>query len=476
MKNTNSVNATVPTLSSKLPFVQKFCWGMGAFANTLMVNTILIMAFPIYNLALGVDPKYLGWALSVPRLWDALSDPLMGNISDNTRSRFGRRRPYIILGAILAGIFFALMWAPPAALSEFQLFLYFLVISVLYFTSYTIFAVPWNAMGFELTTDYNERTNVMAYRTFLEAVGGMLLVPWIYKLCFLDIFGGNEVVGARWVGAGYGLMIIIIGVMPALFCKENLQVQSQAKIKFFEAFKYTVKNRVFLLLCLAIFLVLASIFLVMPFGGYVNIYYVYGGDKEGGATISAIGGTFYGLAGMLWTPVIVWLSKRFDKKRVLMAGQAMFVVASLFTWVLYNPVYPYLQLVYALFACQGLTCVWILSSSMLADICDVDELRSGLRREGMYGAVYSWVFKLGISGVMILSGYMVSWSGFDERVVVQPAETILKLRILYAIVPAAGMLLALIAMAFYPITREKALEIRKQIDQMKSQKDAELGH
>ena len=459
-----SVAPKLAVESAKLPVFKKFAWGMGAFSNTLMVNTILVMAFPIYNLALGVDPKYLGWALSIPRFWDAISDPVMGNISDNTRSRFGRRRPYIIIGAILVGVLFGLMWSPPTGLGELGLFIYFLVISILFFTSYTVFAVPWNAMGFELTLDYNERTNVMAYRTFLEALGGTLLVPWIYKLCFLDIFGGDEVLGARWVGGAYGLIIILTGVIPGLFCQERLQVQSQERINIIQAFKYTLKNKVFLLLCLAVFLVLASIFLVMPFGGYVNIYYVYGGNKEAGATISAIGGTFYGIAGMLWTPFIVWLSNRFDKKKVLIAGQSVFALFSLLTWVLYNPSLPYLQLVYALFACQGLTCVWILTSSMVADICDLDELNSGLRREGMYGAVYSWVFKLGISGVMVLSGYMINWSGFDESLAAQTPDTILKLRLLYAFVPATGMFLAILTILLYPINKKKALEIRAQIN------------
>ncbi|MEN6386796.1 MAG: MFS transporter [Phycisphaerales bacterium] len=109
-----------------------------------------------------------------------------------------------------------------------------------------------------------------------------------------------------------------------------------------------------------------------------------------------------------------------------------------------------------------------MTSSMLADICDLDELKSGVRQEGMYGAVFAWVFKLGISGVMILSGYMMNWSGFDQSVAVQSVSTIFSLRILYALVPAVGMIIAISTMAFYSITKARALEIRKELDIRKS--------
>ena len=172
-----------------------------------------------------------------------MTDPFMGNLSDNTRSRWGRRRPYIAIGAVLTGVLFALMWMPPRSLGETGLFGYFLLISILYFTTYTVFMVPWNALGYELTTDYNERTRVMAYKTFFSSAAATFFLPWAYKLCF--VLGKTEVEGVRVVGVIFGVLMILTGVVPALFCKENMSVQTQHKITFKAALKYTMKNRPF---------------------------------------------------------------------------------------------------------------------------------------------------------------------------------------------------------------------------------------
>jgi GPH family glycoside/pentoside/hexuronide:cation symporter len=113
----------------------------------------------------------------------------------------------------------------------------------------------------------------------------------------------------------------------------------------------------------------------------------------------------------------------------------------------------------------GLSCVWVLTSSMLADICDVDELATGLRREGMYGATFSWLIKAGIAGTMVIAGYVLQWSGYNADLVQQPAEVILRMRILYVAVPTVFLLGAIWVMAGYPLTAEKAAEVRRQLDE-----------
>ena len=458
-----------PVVSDKVHTGQKIAWATGAMADTLMANIIAGLALPIYNIALGVSPVLIGYALGIPRFWDAFTDPFMGNLSDNTHCKWGRRRPYIALGAILSGVLFAVLWMPPTKLGQMGLFIFFLVASLLYFTAYTIYIIPQNALGFEMSADYNERTRIMAYRSFFAGVGGLLL-PWAYKLCFLKQFGNNEVQGVRIVGIIFGVIIIITGIIPAIFCRENIKVQTQAKISLLDAFKYTIKNGTFLILALAIFFILVGLFLVAPLGSYINIFYVYGGDKSSAATIGGIGGTIYAGMSILMIPAVTYLGTHWSKKKTLLVGQFLVIVSSLSSWFLYTPEYPYLQLLMLVMTAPGLCCIFILTSSMLADVCDIDELTTGRRREGMYGAVFSWVFKGGIAAVMALSGYLVNWSGFDAKLeAIQASQTIFNMRLMFAVVPAASVGISFLLTVFLPLTKKRAMEVRIILDKRKKE-------
>jgi GPH family glycoside/pentoside/hexuronide:cation symporter len=461
------VNTVINTKKSQLSIGQKLSWGIGGTAETLMVNTIGQLALPIYNIALGVSPVLVSYALAIPRIWDAFTDPFMGNISDNTRSRWGRRRPYIFLGAILSGILFIFLWVPPISSGEIGLFVYFLILSIPFFAAVTVFIVPQNALGLELSMDYNERTKVMAYRAFFASAGGLLL-PWAYKLSLYSKFGNNEVEGVRVVGIIFGGLMIITGVIPAIFCRERLAAQSQKKISLKKAFKYTIENKVFLLLAGAVFMVLLGLFMVAPFGLYINIYYIFGGDKSAAATIAGIGGTVYAAMSLAMIPVVAYIATHIGKKTTFIIGQCLIVLASLSSWFFYNPNYPYLQLVPLVIIAPGLSCVFVLSGSVLADICDIDELNSGLRREGMYGAIFSWVFKGGVAGAVVLSGYMVNWSGFDSKLEhLQSPETIFNMRFLYAIIPALCVSVSILLMGLFPITKRRVAEVRSILDSRK---------
>ena len=143
----------------KLSFGQKFAYGLGAIANNLLGGAIGYMSI-VLNVGLGMNPALVGTLQAIPRFTDALTDPVMGYVSDNTRSRYGRRRPYIFFGAIFVGLIFALMWQLPAGYSEMFYFWFFLAGSILFYLAYTVFATPWVALGYEMTPDYHERTRL----------------------------------------------------------------------------------------------------------------------------------------------------------------------------------------------------------------------------------------------------------------------------------------------------------------------------
>ncbi|MEA2068206.1 MAG: MFS transporter [Verrucomicrobiota bacterium] len=452
----------------------KLFYGLGAVSDVLMANIIFQLAMPIYNIELKVSAALIGLAISVPRLWDAFTDPFMGNISDNTRSRFGRRRPWIVLGSLLAGVFCALMWMPPATLGPNGHFIYFLIVSMLFFTAYTVFSVPYNALGFEMTSDYDERTSVMSYKTFIMNIGSTLFLPWVYKMCFIPAFGGTVLQGARTVGIIIGVLIFVFGLLPAILCRERTPSQEQGKIKLLPALKCTFKNKSFLMVAGIVFCILMAIFLAFPLMMYINLAVVFAGEgleaaKESFAMLNGIYNTVYGALGILAVPIINLLSRRFGKRHTLIAGLLMVASSFALSPLLFSARFPYLQLVIAVLASPGLSCVWVLTSSMLADVCDEDELNTGLRREGMFGAAFGLLVKFGLAGVMALSGIIIQWSGFDSEVLTQPANTVRFLRFFFAATPLLFLAVAIILTVRFPLTRLRLGEIQMKLKNKKEE-------
>ncbi len=461
-----------PYSEAHLPMGQKIAWGASGIADVILGNAISLLALPIYNLGLGISPIWIGWAMALPRVFDAITDPLVGNISDNFRSPWGRRRPFIFVGAILSGLFSALLWMPPTSLGQTGTFSYFLITSLFYYLAFTIFAVPNGALGFELSTDYHERTRVQAWKNYFAIVGGLML-PWFWKLAF--VFGNDatpgvktEVIGIRYVGLLIGLAVMLSGIIPALFCKERTEAQAQPKVKILDAFKMTLNIPPFLILACVIMLILVGLFVVQPFAMYINICYVCQGDKEFASLLSGYGGTLYAALQVFSIPLAVFLGTHWGKKITMMAGLGMVILGQLSYWVLYSPLHPYLQLIPPFLLCPGMTCVWILSPSMIADICDLDELKTGLRREGMFGAVFTMVFKAGFASTTVVAGYMLAYAGYVTGQDIQSATTVWNMRVLFVVVPAAFIACAIFLVWLLPLTEKKAREVRALLNARKA--------
>lgn len=451
----------------RIPFWEKVAFGIGGMCNDFMGNVIMVLAMPIFNIGLGLDARLVGIALSIPKFWDAITDPVMGNISDNTRSRFGRRKPYMLAGSFFGGLLFALLWRASPEWSQGQLFAWLTGMAILFYTAYTVFIVPCNGLASELTMDVDERTRVMAFRSFFAGIAG-LITPWAYKLCFYKPFGETEAEAVKWVGILFGALIIMTGLVPALACKENPAGEQQQKIKIFKAIQETVKNRPFLLIVGMVFFILMGIFLVQPMAIYIGIYYLFDGDKAAAAQLGGLAGTMYALAAIAATPLVAWLGTRFGKRRTLLVAQVVLMISSLLSWVLYTPENPYLSLICMAMMSPGMACVWILLGSMLADVCDYDELNTGLRREGMYGAMYSWFLKAAIAAVIAVSGFLVTWSGVDPALDVQAIEAVTTMRVLFAVTPPLFYLIAFGCVWFYPLSEKRMSEVRAELNARKN--------
>ncbi|MEZ4764042.1 MAG: MFS transporter [Calditrichia bacterium] len=273
----------------RLSMGHKFAYGLGSIVNNLLGGAIGFMSI-VLNVGLGINPALVGALQAIPRFTDALTDPIMGYISDNTRSRFGRRRPYIFIGAIFVGLIFALMWQLPEGHSEMFYFWFFLIGSIIFYLFYTVFATPWVALGYELTSDYHERTRLMAVMNFMGQFAWISL-PWFYAIMENDRLFSDSVEGARTLAIFIGIFVAIVGIMPAIFLREKFvarESESEEKVpilqgiktniaQFFKGLVITLKQREFLKLCAGTFFLFNGIMLVGGFSSYIIIFYVSGG-------------------------------------------------------------------------------------------------------------------------------------------------------------------------------------------------------
>ncbi|MFH1460683.1 MAG: MFS transporter [Candidatus Omnitrophota bacterium] len=460
----------------RISLMQKFFYGIGGLVNNLLGAAVGCMAI-VLNLGLGMNPAVVGTLMALPRLTDALTDPIMGYISDNTRSRFGRRKPYIFFGAIFSGIIFALMWQLRIGYSESFYFWYFLTVSIIFYLAYTVYATPWVALGYEMTPDYHERTRLMGFSNWIGQFA-WVIAPWFYKIMENDKWFSSNVEGARKLAIIVGAFVIVAGILPAIFCRERFgktQINSKKNVeisgiwhkmlRFFKDFGVTLKSKPFLKLCASTFLVFNGFMAVSAFSSYVIIYYIFNGNKDAGATYIGLFGTFSSIATFCVIPLITWVSTKVGKRKAFIFSTSVSILGYSIKWFCYNPNSPKMLLIPAPLIAFGLGGLFTLMGAMMADVCDIDEMETGKRREGMFGAIYWWMVKLGMALAFALSGHLLNATGFNvELGGAQTVKTLFLLRVFDISVPVITSIIAVVIILTFGITEEKAYLVRLELE------------
>ncbi|MFC2080561.1 MFS transporter, partial [Bacteroidota bacterium] len=381
-----------------VPFGQKIAFGSGHLANQLFPAALGVFMV-ILVLALKMDPFLAGLLAAIPRLLDALTDPIMGYISDNTRSRWGRRKPYIFLGSILTGFAFMIMWQLNPENSQTFNFFYFLTLSIFFYIGYTIFATPLIGLGYEMTPDYNERTRLMAVSQWMGQVAWMI-APWFWVIIYNEKLYNSAPEGARNLAIWVGGLCMILGIMPALFTKEmvlpdimgesklSLKGMAEKSKEFFSGIKQTITCIPFMRLCGATFFIFNGFQTVAQFAFFIIIFYLYNGDTDAAGYWPAWFGTVSALAtAFLVIPAVTYLSTRVGKKNAFIIATLISILGYALKWWGFNPSNPYLMFLPIPLLSFGIGGLFTLMMSMTADVCDLDELNNGSRREGTFGAV-----------------------------------------------------------------------------------------
>jgi Na+/melibiose symporter-like transporter len=388
----------------------------------------------------------------------------MGNITDNTKSRWGRRRPYVFVGAILMALIFAAIWFTPQMERQFWPATYLIIMCSLFYMAFTIWVVPFSGLGLELAVDYNERTRLMIFRvvpSFIVGAG----IGSLYKLTLQNqIWGGNEVIGARYVCSIVATIMLITGIIPALFCKERYANTKQEKIKIASSIILTLKDKAFVLLIGSAFFVFVGLFFMIPLLTYISLYYVCQGDKQLMGTIGVYTAITQTSTQLVSMAVIGYFSRFFDKKTVLITGLFIGILGYISSWFLFTPQRPYLSVLPPVIINIGLCACWVLNGSFNADICDYDELKTGRRREGMFSAVFGFLSKMAIAVVSSTSAFVLVKLGFEGNALHPTAQQLFTLRWFYIVFPVIAMFGAVLCMWRYPLTKERITEIQQKLE------------
>ncbi len=626
----------------RIPLGQKAAYSVGMFVNNLQAAALPAM-FVILNLGLGMDVMLVGLISSIPRIFDAVSDPVVGYISDNHRGKWGRRRPFIFWGALLAGLIFAIMWQLPsgyinflgkdpvaqhqvvigepkpaeqntdgeivtaideagsdlsfrlygpkeksttgetgvvtnlegfpqlelnvkfpayqslrlvvteaasqqvtspetwykdftikdsqdgkgslyklqmnelklleepgaavgnkkldlasvagvelqlsgaeasseAKLVSFKLrkeesfftkyFIYFLIMSILFFLAYTLYAAPFVAFGYEMTTDYHERTRLHA---FANTVGQLawLGVPWFYAIMSGSLFR-DTVHGARTLAIAVGIAVAALGIFPAIFLRETqvlAPVQNAAKgiwanlKEFFAGIKTTFKCKPFVQICAATFLVFNGFQLGSSFSLYVMIYYLFGGNNFSAGKLLGWYGMLTSIATLFVIQLTGWIATKIGKQKTFMITISLSMLGFAIKWFGYNPDHPYWLLLSAPLVAFGTGSLFTLMGAMISDICDYDELGTHQRREGVFGAIYWWMVKIGMSLAGLLTGVLLKVSKFDLALGSgQEERTLFLLRVFDVGIPVITSGIALFIIAKYTLSEDRVYQIRAELE------------
>ncbi len=513
-----------PTVSSadRVPVRQKIAYGLGT-ANDMWGNWLYpTMVWPVFNMFLHVSPVLVSTALMINRLIDAASDPFFGWLSDNTRTRWGRRRPFILIGSILAGIFLPILFMVSPLWSEHALFWFMLVSSAFYITIVSSFNMPYQSLGNELTPDYTERTSVFAYKGSIQKISEVAgfsfamfatSTVWI-GATFSDVptrlkqlaallgrwsgdaltalFSGNleqlvsaaknpfywntgiegqpnVLLGAQVFTIGIGFTMILLGILIFFNVKERYYKKvlesNQQKIGITETIYKTLACRPFrsqLAMSLSYGL---STSMLGSLGYYMTVYYVCHGNITVGSAWNFGMGLMGMICGLIGVPTYAAIARSLGKVRAMMAVQFSAVGVFVASWWLYNPSIPWLQIL----ASGGIAFTqggfWSIYGAIGADVIDFDELETGKRREGAFSATGTYIMKVGLALGIFLSGVILTWTGFDASLGAdQNPQALVNIRLSFALIPIAGLILAFVALLKFPLTREKMADIRTQLE------------
>jgi GPH family glycoside/pentoside/hexuronide:cation symporter len=476
MNNSPSTHSELPE-SEKLDFSTKLAYGAGDLGTAITANVLAVFLLIFFTNVAGLSPGLAGSVLMIGKIWDAINDPIVGILSDRTQSRWGRRHPWMIFGAIPFGIFFFLQWIVPQFSSDpnanqWGLFWYYVIISILFNSFYTAVNLPYTALTPELTQDYDERTSLNSFR-FAFSIGGSIL-SLVLALGIFDTIKNSPSQQYLALGA----ISAVISVLPIYWCvwgtrkrvkeaeRQRQEVTQPESLPYLQQLKIAFSNRPFVYVIgiyLCSWLAVQNTVAVIPY--FVKSWMGLT-DQDFTKVVMAVQVT-----GLIMLFVWSEVSKRVGKKAVYFMGMTVWIIAEIGLFFL-QPGQVGLMYLLAVMAGVGVSTAYLVPWSMIPDVIELDELQTGQRREGIFYGFMVLLQKVALAIGLFLVGVSLQQSGFVAAVAGQaepnqPQSALWSIRLLIGPVPTVILLIGLLLAYLYPITREVHAEILLKLQEKK---------
>ncbi|MBN1267333.1 MAG: MFS transporter [Anaerolineales bacterium] len=434
----------------------KVFYGIGDLGNALVNSAIQFFLMKFYTDAALILPSLAGNALLIGKIWDAVNDPLTGWFTDKTNSRFGKRRVFMIFGAVPLAISIALLWYVPK-MDRIWTFVWIALTFMLFDTLWTLTNVPYYSLTSELTDDYDERSSLTTYRMVMAVPAyliGAALTPAIVGLFAL------QRTGYAFIGIAYGAFCAVALLVSAAGIRERKGITiTKPEASPFKSFKLAMKNRAFVWLCGTYFIVNLS----FAFIKVLMAYYVEYQLLMKAETSLVMGLMLICVTASL--PFWQWVSRKIDKGPAYGLGMLVGGLGVVLTYFLPHQstglIYPI-----AVLAGFGFSAQWIFPWAMVADVADYDLLETGQQRSGVYYGIWGLATKISEAIALAGVGWILTGFGYVPNVEQTP-QALLGIRLFFGLIPAGIIFLSLPLLFKYPITRKKHAEVKAKLDAMK---------
>lgn len=418
---------------------------------SISVPLAILMFFQLFFMTdiAGLRPDYAAWAVMIGRLWDAVNDPWFGILSDRIKSRWGRRRTIMLFGAVPIGVGFALMWQVPP-FDPLGLAAYYTLTFIIFNTAFTFIRIGYYAMVPELTSDYDERISINGYLMAYSISGSL---GAIILITLLRGFFPDPVQLFMIIGISLGLLVILPPLLVFFLTKGKLSETTASDLSMAESIRATLSNKPFWRLIGLYTMSWTTVSVIAAALVYFANYYLRVPDQANYFVLAAQG------SALLFVPLWVWASKKLDKSRAFIIGSLSWLVILLSISSLGSHQVGLAYLLAALSG-AGIACAYVLPWSMIPDVVEFDQLRTGERREGSYYAFASFFQKMAAGIAIWAMGQALAFANYitpsaADPLPLQPVEAVQAIRIFMGPVPAVLLIVAVLFAWRYPLTREK---------------------